>query len=67
MQETRVLSLIWEDPTCHGEAQRSLCATTTEPVLSSQGAELLKPEHSRARAGQQEKPPQWEAHAPTRE
>ena len=56
MQGTRVQSLVQEDPTCHGAAKSmrrnsSTCATTTE---------IHAP---RARAPQQEKPPQWEAHA----
>ena len=50
MQGTRVWALVWEDPTCCGATQPR--ATTTEACTP------------RARAPQQEKPPQWEAHAP---
>ena len=51
MLETRVQSLIWEDPTCHGAVKPryhtgvlSPCATTTEACVL-----------------QQEETPQWEA------
>ena len=40
--------------------QLSLCATTTEPVLESPEAAATKPTCPKARAPQQEKPPQWE-------
>ena len=49
MQGTRVQALVREDPTC--PEQLSLQATTTEARAP------------RAHAPQQEKPPQWEAHA----
>ena len=65
VQGTRVRSLVWEDPTCrratkpmrhnywaHAPQLLSLRAATTEPCMP------------RARALQQEKPPQWEARAP---
>ena len=44
MQGTWVRALVREDPSCRG---------ATKPV-----PQLLKPEHPRARALQQEKPPQ---------
>ena len=54
--------------------QLSPCATTTEPALSSLGAKtteptlhILKAAHPRARAPQQERPPQREAPTPARE
>ena len=50
MQGTRVLSLVWEDPTYH--VQLSPFATTTEARTP------------RAHAPQQEKPRRWEARAP---
>ena len=62
MQETRVGSPIQEDPTCRREL--SLCLTTTEPVPSSWGPQLLKPECPKICALQQEKSSQEEAHAP---
>ena len=40
----------------HAEGQLSPCATTTEPVLESLGAESAEPTCSRAYAPQQEKP-----------
>ena len=65
MQGTQALSLVREDPTCHG---------ATKPVRHNYWAhvpQLLSPRATttgahvpRARALQQEKPPQWEAHAP---
>ena len=51
MQGTQVRALVWEDPTCRPR-QLSPCTTTTEARAP------------RARAPQQEKPPQWEARAP---
>ena len=66
IQETRVWSLAWEEPTCHGATS----ATTSEPVLQSpepsywaRALQLLKPMNLRAHTSQQEKPPQWEARA----
>ena len=58
--------MIWEDPACGG---------TTKPMrhqlysLCSRGQKLpqLKPECPRARDLEQEKPPQWKAHAPNLE
>ena len=64
MQGTRVRALVREDPTCRG---------ATKPVRHNYWACALEPtSHDywahmpRARAPQQEKPPQWEAHAPQR-
>ena len=45
-------------------SQLSPRATTTEPVLWSPRATILKPMNPRACAPQQEKPSQWEASAP---
>ncbi len=62
MQETRVRALVQEDPTCRGKIK---------PVCHNDWACALEPaSHNywahapRARAPQQEKPPQWEACAP---
>ena len=44
--------------------QLSLYATTIEPLLHSPEPQVLKPEHPRAHALQQEKPPQREACTP---
>ena len=70
MQETWVQSLIWEDPTCHG-AIKPMChnywACALEPESWKYWAhvlQLLKPEHPRAHAPKQEKPPKWEARVP---
>ena len=49
MQEMRVQSLGWEDLTCHG---------ATKPVPHAMEPQLLKAMRFRARALQQEKPPQ---------
>ena len=50
MQGTRVRALVWEDPTCHGAAR---------PVSRNYWACA-----SGACALQQQRPRQWEAHAP---
>ena len=52
MQGTQVWTLVQEDPTCCG-------AHVPQPL--SPLAQLLKPQHPRARALQQEKPPRGEA------
>ena len=60
MEETGVWSLIWEDSTCslaRAPQLFSLCSRAWE-------LQLLKPSSPRAHAPQQEKPLQWEAHAP---
>jgi len=49
MQGGWVQSLVWEDPTCHG---------ATKPVPHAMEPQLLKAMRFRARALQQEKPPQ---------
>ena len=41
------------------QSNLSPCATTTEPVLWSLGTPTNEPTCPRARAPQQEKPPQW--------
>ena len=46
--------------------QLSQCATTTEPALYSLWATTTEARAPRARAPQQEKPPQWETRAPQR-
>ena len=63
MQETRVQSLMWGDSTCQG---------ATKPVCRNYWACALEPRNHgawvpRAHAPQQEKPLQWEAHAPHKE
>ena len=62
IQETRVSP--WSGKIPHVMEQLSLWATTTEPGLQSLGAPTAEPTYPRARALKQEKPPQWEAHAP---
>ena len=77
MQGTWVLSLVWEDPTCRGASKpvrHNYWAYALEPASHNYWAhalELLSPRAAttkapapRARAPQQEKPPQWEARAP---
>ena len=70
MQETPVRSLIQEDPTCC-RATEPVCPNSWACSVESrnhnhwaQKPQLLKPAHPRAHALQQEKPCQWEAHAP---
>ena len=65
MQGTQVWALVQEDPTCHGATKPvrapqllSLCSRAPDPQLLS-----LHATTSEARALQQEKPRQWEAHA----
>ena len=61
MQGTQVWALVWEDPTCRG-ATKPVChnywACALEPASHGYWAHV-----PRARALQQEKPLQWEAHA----
>ena len=69
MQGTRVRALAQEDPTCRGATKpvhHNYWACAVEPVSHNYWARVpqLLSLHSRARAPQQEKPPQWEAHAP---
>ena len=70
MQETPVRSLIQEDHTCC-RATEPVCPNSWACSVESrnhnhwaQKPQLLKPAHPRAHALQQEKPCQWEAHAP---
>ena len=62
MQGTRVRALVQEDPTCRGASKpvrHNYWACALEPASHNYWARV-----PRARAPQQEKPPQWEAHAP---
>ena len=64
MQGTRVRALLWEDSTCRRATKpvrHNYWACTLEPTSHNYWARA-----PRARAPQQEKPPQWEAHAPQR-
>ena len=64
MQGTRVQSLVREDPTCCGATKpvrRNYWTCALEPTSHNYWARA-----PRARAPQQEKPPQWEARAPQR-
>ena len=62
MQGTRVRALVGKIP--RAAEQLSPCATTTEPALYSPWGTTTEARVPRARALQQEKPQQWEAHAP---
>ena len=69
MQETKVWSLAWEDPTCDGVTKpvfHNYWASIVEPTLQlpSPLLQLLKPVRPRACTLQQEKTVQCEAHAP---
>ena len=65
MQGTRVRSLVREDPTCCGATKLlSLLSRTREPQLLSPRATTTEAHAPRPHALQQEKPLQWEAHAP---
>ena len=70
MQGTRVRALVREDPTCRGATKpvrHNYWACALQPARHhcwSHAPQLLKPVCPRARAPQQKKPPQWEAHAP---
>ena len=57
MQGTWVRALVWEDPTCCGATK------PREPQLLNPRATTTEALMPRARAPQQEKPPQWEARA----
>ena len=62
MQGTRVWALVQEDPTCRGATKpvgHNYWAYTLESTSHKYWARM-----PRARAPQQEKPLQWEAHAP---
>ena len=62
MQETQVRSLVQEDPMCWSTA-KSVCHNNWPCALEHGSYNYWSP-HSRARALQQEKPPQWEACTP---
>ena len=68
----RVRGLGREDPTCHGATKpmhHNYWACALEPTSHSDWAhvpQLLKPACLEPVLRQQEKPPQWEAHAPQR-
>ena len=71
MQGTRVRALVREDPTCHGATKPVrhnywACALGHEPQLPSPWDTTTEAHAPRARALQQEKPPQWEAREPQR-
>ena len=72
MQGTQVQSLVREDHTCRRATKlvsHNYWACTLEPVSHNYWVrvpQLLKPRRSRARAPQQERPPQWEACTPRR-
>ena len=72
MQGTWVRALVREDPTCQGTTKPcapqllSLCSRAPKPQLLSPCVTTTEARASRAHAPQQEKPPQWEAHAPQR-
>ena len=69
MQETRVWSLVQEDPTCHRATKlmsHNYWTCALDPASRNYWAhvpQLLKPSCPRSSAPQQEKPPQWEAWA----
>ena len=70
MQGRRVWSLVWEDSTCRGATKPvsvtqllSLRSRAREPQLLSPRAAATEVRVPKARALQQEKPPQWEARA----
>ena len=65
MQGTRVQALVQEDPTCGGATKPvSHNYWAHVPQLLSPRATTTEVRAPRARAPQQEKPPQWEAQAP---
>ena len=72
IQGTRVRSLVREDPTGCGATKPlhhnywALCSRARKPQLLSPRAAITEACVPRARAPQQEKPPQWEAHTPQR-
>ena len=57
-EETWVQTLMQEDPTCSGATKPGSCNYWAYVL------QLLKPEHPRTCAQQQEKPLQWEARIP---
>ena len=70
MQETRVQALVREDfhmpwsNWAHAPQLLSLHSRAREPQLLSPRATTTEAHAPRNHASQQEKPPQWEAHAP---
>ena len=64
MQGARVRALVGEDPTCRGATEPhepqllSMCSGAREPQLLSPRATTTEAHTPRARAPQQEKPPQ---------
>ena len=77
MQGTRVQALVWEDPMFRGATKpmrHNYWACALEPASHNYWACVLQPlslraatteaRMPRARAPQQEKPPQWEARTP---
>ena len=67
MQGTRVQALVREDPTCRGATKPvHHDYWARKPQLLSPRATTTEARVPRAHAPQQEKPPQWEAHAPQR-
>ena len=72
MQGTRVRALVQEDPTGHGATKPvhhnywARAPRARAPQLLSPRATTTEAHVPRACALQQEKPPQWEAHAPQR-
>ena len=71
VQGTRLRALVREDPTCRGATKpvhhtywASTASTACKPHLLSPCATTTEACAPRARALQQEKPPQWEARAP---
>ena len=71
MQGTQVWALVWEDPTCHRATKlvhHNYWACALEPASHDYWSPCATPTEAhmpRARALQQEKPPQWEAHCTT--
>ena len=63
MQETRVWSLIWEDPTCQG-ATKPMCHNYWACALEPGSRNYWAHEATAEARAPQEKPPQWEACAP---
>ena len=72
MQGTRIQALVQEDPTCLGATKpvrQNYWACALEPTRHNYWnprATTTEAHEPRARAPQQEKPPQWEAHTPQR-
>ena len=68
MQETRVQSMVWEDPMCRGATGPVHCNCWACPLQPkslncwAHVSQLLEPGYPGACAQQQKKPPQWKAH-----